>query len=81
VYQVQFAQYVNCIFWSDNPYIGEVTKRTNYTLYYTAQLPLCYSTIPDNTFKTFFLALGVNNDPNWGNPLYRESFSKANWAT
>jgi hypothetical protein len=80
-YQVQFAQYSNCIFWSDNAYVSDVTKRTNYTLYYTAQLPLCYSTIPDNTFKTFFLALGVNSDPNWGNPLYRESFAKANWAT
>jgi hypothetical protein len=81
LYQVQFAQYSNCIFWSDNAYVSDVTKRTNYTLYYTAQLPLCYSRIPDNTFKTFFLALGVNNDPNWGNPLYRESFAKANWAT
>jgi hypothetical protein len=81
LYQVQFAQYVNCIFWSDNPYVSDVTKRTNYTLYYTSQLPLCYSSIPDNTFKTFFLALGVNNDPNWGNPAYRESFAKANWAT
>lgn len=81
LYQVQFAQYVNCVFWSDNPYISDVTKRTNYTLYYTSQLPLCYSSIPDNTFKTFFLALGVNSDPNWGNPVYRESFAKANWAT
>lgn len=81
LYQVQFAQYTNCIFWSDNPYISDVTKRTNYTLYYTSQLPLCYSTIPDNTFKTFFLALGVNNDPNWGNPAYRDSFAKATWAT
>ena len=80
-YQVQFAQYTNCIFWSDNAYISDVNKRTNYTLYYTSQLPLCYSTIPDNTFKAFFLAFGVNNDPNWGNPVYRESFSKANWAT
>jgi hypothetical protein len=81
LYQVQFAQYSNCIFWSDNPYISDVNKRTNYTLYYTSQLPICYSTIPDNTFKTFFLALGVNNDPNWGNPAYRNSFAKANWAT
>lgn len=81
LYQVQFAQYINCIFWSDNPYVSDVTKRTNYTLYYTSQLPLCYSTIPDNTFKAFFLAFGVNNDPNWGNPVYRESFSKATWAT
>ena len=81
MYQVQFAQYVNCIFWSDNSYVSEVTKRTNYTLYYTAQLPLCYSTIPENTFKAFFLAFGVNNDPNWGNPAYRASFASANWAT
>lgn len=81
MYQVQFAQYQNCIFWSDNPYISEVTKRTNYTLYYTSQLPLCYSSIPDNTFKTFFLAFGVNSDPNWGNPVYRDSFAKATWAT
>ena len=81
LYQTQFAQYSNCIFWSDNPYISEVTKRTNYTLYYTSQLPLCYSTIPDNTFKAFFLAFGVNNDPNWGNPAYRDSFAKATWAT
>lgn len=80
-YQVQFAQYTNCIFWSDNPYISDVNKRTNYTLYYSAQLPLCYSTIPDNTFKAFFLAFGVNNDPNWGNPVYRDSFAKATWAT
>ena len=80
-YQVQFAQYSNCIFWSDNAYVSDVNKRTNYTLYYTSQLPLCYSNIPDNTFKAFFLAFGVNNDPNWGNPVYRESFAKATWAT
>lgn len=80
-YQVQFAQYVNCIFWSDNPYISDVSKRTNYTLYYTSQLPLCYSSIPDNTFKAFFLAFNVNNDPNWGNKAYRDSFAKATWAT
>lgn len=80
-YQVQYAQYVNCIFWSDNPYISELSKRTNYTLYYSSQLPLCYSSIPDNTFKAFYLAFGVNSDPNWGNQLYRDSFAKANWAT
>lgn len=80
-YQVQFAQYVNCIFWSDNPYISDVTKRTNYTLYSTSQLPLCYSTIPDNTFKSFYLAFGVTSDPNWSNPAYTESFAKATWAT
>jgi hypothetical protein len=42
---------------------------------------LCYSSIPDNTFKAFFLAFGVNSDPNWGNKTYRESFAKATWAT
>lgn len=80
-YQVQFAQYTNCIFWSDNPYVSDVSKRTNYTLYYTAQLPLCYSNIPDNTFKAFYLAFNVNSDPNWGNKAYRDSFAKATWAT
>ena len=80
-YRVQFAQYTNCIFWSDNPYISDVAKRTNYTLCSTSQLPLCYSTIPDNTFKSFYLAFGVNSDPNWSNPVYKESFAKATWAT
>ena len=80
-YQVQYAQYENCIFWSDNPYISELSKRTNYTLYYSSQLPLCYSTIPENTFKSFYLAFGVNSDPNWGNPVYRESFANATWVT
>ena len=80
-YQVQYAQYVNCIFWSDNAYVSDVSKRTNYTLYYTSQLPLCYSSIPDNTFKAFYLAFNVNSDPNWGNKVYRDSFAKATWAT
>lgn len=80
-YNVQRAQYSNCIFWSDNPYISDVTKRTNYTLTHTSQLPLCYSTIPDNTFKTFYLAGGVVNDPNWSNQAYLDSFAKATWAT
>ena len=80
-YQVQFAQYLNCIFWSDNPYISDVAKRTNYTLYYTSQLPLCYSNILDNTFKAFYLAFNVTSDPNWGNKAYRDSFAKATWAT
>lgn len=80
-YHVQFAQYANCIFWSDNPYVSEVSKRTNYTLYYTSQLPLCYSTIPENTFKSFYLAFNVNTDPNWGNKTYRDSFAAATWAT
>lgn len=80
-YQVQYAQYLNCIFWSDNPYISDVNRRTNYTLLYSSQLPLCYSTIPDNTFKAFYLAFNVNSDPNWSNKVYRDSFAKANWAT
>jgi hypothetical protein len=80
-YHVQFAQYANCIFWSDNPYVSEVSKRTNYTLYYTSQLPLCYSTIPENTFKSFYLAFNANTDPNWGNKAYRDSFAAATWAT
>lgn len=80
-YQVQYAQYLNCIFWSDNAYVSEVAKRTNYTLYYSSQLPLCYSSIPDNTFKAFYLAFNVNSDPNWGNQAYRDSFAKATWAT
>ena len=80
-YHVQKAQYTNCIFWSDNPYVSDVSKRTNYTLTHTSQLPLCYSTIPDNTFKAFYLAFGVNSDPNWGNDLYKDSFAKATWAT
>ena len=44
-------------------------------------MPLCYSTIPDNTFKAFYLAFNVNSDPNWGNKVYRDSFAKATWAT
>ena len=81
LYNVQKAQYVNCIFWSDNPYISTISARTNYTLYYSSQLPLLYSTIPDNTFKPFYSVYGVTNDPNWSNPVYRESFSKATYAT
>ena len=80
-YHVQKAQYVNCIFWSDNPYISDVSRRTNYTLTHTSQLPLCYSTIPENTFKAFYLAFGVTSDPNWGNQAYKDSFAAATWAT
>jgi hypothetical protein len=42
---------------------------------------LCYSNIPDNTFKAFYLAAGVVSDPNWANPAYLDSFAKATWAT
>ena len=80
-YHVQKAQYSNCIFWSDNPYISEVARRTNYTLCATTQLPLCYSTIPENTFKSFYLAFNVTSDPNWSNQLYKDSFAQATWAT
>ena len=81
VYHVQFAQYKNCIFWSDLSYVSDVFKRTNYTLYYSSELPLCYSSIPDNTFKSFYFAYNVTCDPNWSNPAYKESFAKATWAT
>ena len=81
LYHVQFAQYKNCIFWSDLGYISDVNKRTNYTLYYSSELPLCYSSIPDNTFKAFYFAYNVTCDPNWSNPAYKESFAKATWAT
>ena len=63
-YRVQFAQYTNCVFWSDNAYVSDVALRTNYTLYNSSQLPLCYSSIPENTFKSFYCAYGVINDPN-----------------
>lgn len=81
LYHVQFAQYKNCIFWSDNTYVSDVSKRTNYTLYYTSELPLCYSTIRENTFKSFYFAYNVTSDPNWSNPAYKESFAAATWAT
>lgn len=80
-YHVQYAQYVNCIFWSDNPYISTLTERTNYTLYTSAELPLCYSTIRENTYKAFYFAYGVTCDPNWQNDDYIYSFSLANYAT
>ncbi len=81
LYGVQFAQYKNCIFWSDNAYVSDVSLRTNYTLYNSSELPLCYSTVPDNTFKAFYFAYNVTCDPNWSNPAYKESFAKATWAT
>lgn len=80
LYHVQKAQYVNCVFWSDNPYINNVAIRTNYTLYNSFQLPLCYSTIPANTFKPFYLAYGAKNDPNWGNQAYIDSFASTTTA-
>lgn len=81
LYGVQFAQYKNCVFWSDNAYISDVSLRTNYTLYNSSELPLCYSTIPDNTFKAFYFAYNVTADPNWANQAYKDSFAKATWAT
>lgn len=81
-YRVQKAQYVNCVFWSDKPYThSPFEERTNYTIYYSAQLPLCYSTIPANTYKPFYLAYGVNTDPNWHNPDYVASYAAASGAT
>ena len=81
IYNVQYAQYKNCVFWSDLGYISDVAKRTNYTLYNSSELPLCYSTIPDNTFKSFYFAYNVTSDPNWSNQAYKDSFAKATWAT
>lgn len=81
-YHVQKAQYANCVFWSDKPYThSPFEERTNYTIYYSSQLPLCYSRIPDNTYKPFYLAYGVNSDPNWRNPDYVNSYSKVSGAT
>lgn len=80
-FHVQYAQYKNCVFWSDNPYISTLTERTNYTLYASSELPLCYSTIRENTYKAFYFAYGVTNDPNWYNEDYLYSFSLANYAT
>lgn len=81
-YHVQKAQYSNCIFWSDKPYThSPFEERTNYTIYYSAELPMCYSTIPENTYKPFYLAYGVNTDPNWNNPDYVNSYSLVSGAT
>lgn len=82
-YNVQYAQYVNCIFWNDNPYIHgtSVATRTNYTLYSSSQLPLCYATNPANTYKPFYLAYGVQSDPNWSNQDYIDSYSLVTNAT
>lgn len=81
-YHVQKAQYSNCVFWSDNPYThSPFEQRTNYTLYYSVQLPLCYSTIPANTYKPFYLAYGVKTDPNWNNSDYLASYAIVSGAT
>lgn len=80
-YHVQKAQYINCIFWSDHPYINDLATRTNYTLYNSMQLPLCYSTIPANTYKPFYLAYGVVSDPNWSNRAYLDSYASMTYAT
>lgn len=81
-YHVQKAQYSNCVFWSDKPYThSPFEQRTNYTLYYSAQLPLCYSTVPANTYKPFYLAYGVKTDPNWNNPDYLASYAIVSGAT
>jgi len=81
-YHVQKAQYSNCIFWSDMPYThNPFEARTNYTIYHSAELPLCYSTIPENTYKPFYCAYGVTNDPNWANPDYVNSYAAVSGAT
>lgn len=81
-YHVQKAQYSNCVFWSDKPYThSPFEERTNYTIYYSSQLPLCYSQIPENTYKPFYMSYGVNSDPNWRNPDYVNSYSLVSGAT
>lgn len=82
-YDVQFSQYVNCIFWSDLPYThgSSTSTRTNYTIYQSSQLPLCYSTIRANTYKPFYLAYGVQSDPNWANDAYLDSYELVTNAT
>ena len=80
-YHVQKAQYLNCVFWSDLPYIQPLETRNNYTLYNSFQLPLCYSRIPENTFKAFYCAYGVSSDPNWSNSRYLDSFAASTIAT
>lgn len=81
-FHVQKAQYANCVFWSDKPYThSPFEERTNYTIYYSSQLPLCYSRIPENTYKPFYMAYGVNSDPNWRNPDYINSFANVSGAT
>ena len=80
-YNVQKAQYINCVFWSDRPYThSPFDQRTNYTLYYTSQMPLCYSTIPANTYKPFYFAYVVNSDPILNNPNYINSFGSLKTA-
>ena len=81
-FHVQKAQYANCVFWSDKPYThSPFEERTNYTIYYSSQLPLCYSRIPENTYKPFYMAYSVNSDPNWRNPDYINSYSIVSGAT
>ncbi len=81
-YHVQKAQYANCIFWSDKPYThSPFEERTNYTIYHSAELPMCYSTIPENTYKPFYCAYGVISDPNWNNPNYVNSYANVSGAT
>lgn len=75
-YHVQQAQYINCIFWSDRPFIlTPMSNRNNYTLNRSSNLPLCYSSIPENTFKPFYCCYGVVNDPNLSNQNYLDSFA------
>ncbi len=81
-FHVQEAQYINCIFWSDRAYVQTpLEERTNYTLYNSAELPLCYSSIRENTYKPFYFAYGVTKDPNWSNDDYLYSFSLTTVAT
>lgn len=42
---------------------------------------MCYSSIPENTYKPFYLAYGVKSDPNWSNSDYINSFYLTTTAT
>lgn len=82
VYHVQQAQYTNCIFWSDLPFIlNPISERNNYTLNRSANLPLCYSAVPENTFKPFFCCYSVVCDPNLSSTLWLEGLARSTTAT
>lgn len=81
-YHVQQAQYTNCIFWSDLPFIlRPMSERNNYTLNRSSNMPLCYSSIPENTFKPFFCCYNVVCDPNLSSPNWLEGLANSTDAT
>lgn len=81
-YHVQQAQYTNCIFWSDLPFIlSPMSERNNYTLNRSSNMPLCYSSIPENTFKPFYCCYNVVCDPNLSSPNWLEGLANATGTT